>query len=80
MHSEQSTSTSSGSPSSAQVRGMKAVVRRIVCGGIKDTVEAQGAGLLIHFVFVLAALFDLDDGEEVLRGERGGAQHHARGS
>ena len=53
--------------------GDEAVVRRIVGGGIKDTVKAQRTGFLVHFVLILGALLDLDDREEILRSDAGGS-------
>ena len=47
--------------------GDKAVVGRIVGGCVQHPIQPQKAGLLVHFVFILAALGDFDDGGEILR-------------
>ena len=44
------TSTSTGSPSSAMVSGMKAVVARIAHQRSDEAIYDQHAGFLVHFV------------------------------
>ena len=51
--------------------GNQAVVGGIVGGGVQDAVQNQGTRFLVQLVFFLAALFDLDDGDKVLRRDAG---------
>ena len=46
--------------------GNEAVVGGVVGRGVEDTVQPQHTGILVHLVFVLGALFDLDDRPEIL--------------